>query len=166
MKELQSLTDMDELIEIHDEFLKKIIKLCFLDSKSKNVLDMISDLLKIPLEFRQLCKKYLLPSTQQEDSESSGDDETANKSIGKLGVSSTDQSLLNLESLQFVDRFNRCKQEFEQMVNSHRTRMKLLTAILKKYTKKGIFNYLNEAFIRFNFNSFYISREDEELDAV
>jgi len=43
---------MDELIEIHDEYLKKIVKLCFLDSKSKSVLDMISGLLQIALDFR------------------------------------------------------------------------------------------------------------------
>jgi hypothetical protein len=53
---------MDELIEIHEEYLKKILKLCFLDSKSKSVLDIIQGILQISLEFRQLCKKYLLVS--------------------------------------------------------------------------------------------------------
>lgn len=105
----------------------------------------------------------MLPSSHAtEDSDSSELENTPSV----LGVPSDDQSLLNIESLQFIDRFNRCKQEFEHLVSSHRTRMKVLTALLKKYTKKGVFNYLNEAFIRFNFNSFYISREDEELDAV
>ena len=47
-------------------------------------------------------------------------------------------------------------------MEGHRNRMKLLTASLKKYTKKGIYNYLNEAYIRFNFNNFYIRREDED----
>ena len=42
--------------------------------------------------------------------------------------------------------------------------MKLLTMTLKKYTKKGVFNYLNEAFVRLNFNNYYVSVEDEEID--
>jgi hypothetical protein len=79
-------------------------------------------------------------------------------------VSTEDTSLLNLSSLQFSDRLKACRQELQTLVNSHRTRMQLLTALLKKYTKKGVFNYLNEAFIRFNYNSFYIKREDEDLE--
>lgn len=64
--------------------------------------------------------------------------------------------MFKIESVDFMDRFLRCRQEFEQMVAKHRNKMKMLSASLKKYTKKGIFNYLNEAFIRFNFNNFYV----------
>lgn len=35
---------------------------------------------------------------------------------------------------------------------------------MKKYTKKGVFSYLDEGFIRLNFNNYYISRDIEGLD--
>jgi hypothetical protein len=120
-------------------------------------MDIIIGILSISLDFRSLCKRYFLNNTQNADSEDSDDELTH-------GSGKDDTTLLNLESLQFADRYNKCKKEFEQLVNSHRTRMKVLTALLKKHTKKGVYNYLNEAFIRFNFNNFYISREDEELE--
>ena len=43
-------------------------------------------------------------------------------------------------------------------------KMKILTLGLKKYTKKGVYSYLDEAFVRFNFNSFYLSRDEEGLE--
>ena len=42
--------------------------------------------------------------------------------------------------------------------------MKILIESLKRYTKKGVFSYLDEAFTRFNFNNFYMSRDREGLD--
>lgn len=39
------MTDMDQLVTIHEEFMSKIIKLCLLDSKSKNFLDLILNIL-------------------------------------------------------------------------------------------------------------------------
>jgi len=42
--------------------------------------------------------------------------------------------------------------------------MKLLTRDLKKYSKKGIYSFLNEAYIRFNFNGFYVDASEDETD--
>ena len=33
-----------------------------------------------------------------------------------------------------------------------------------KYSKRGAYTYINEAFVRFNFNSFYVNRDIEGLD--
>ena len=54
------MTDMDKLVTIHEEFLLKIIKLCMIDSKSKSTYDLIISLLQSCLDFRVLCKRYLL----------------------------------------------------------------------------------------------------------
>jgi hypothetical protein len=42
--------------------------------------------------------------------------------------------------------------------------MILIMDSLKRYTKKGVYSYLDEAFTRLNFNNFYISRDREGLD--
>lgn len=143
---------MDNLVTIHEEFISKIIKLCLLDSKSKNFLDLITNLLQISLDFRTLVKKHLLSSNSHSTEDDNDDLEIDNKN---------DASLLNYESVSFMDRYNECKTQLDMLKSKHRLRMQHLNQGLKKYTKKGIFNYLNEAFIRFNFNHYYISREEE-----
>jgi hypothetical protein len=40
--------------------------------------------------------------------------------------------------------------------------MRLLISKLSEFTKKGVLNYLNEALIRFNFNSFYMGGSSDE----
>ena len=104
------------------------------------------------LDFRALVKKYLVPTTSS-SLDDSDDSDTENKTSG--------DSLFNYDSLQFMDRYNECRQELDSLKEKHSLRMKHLNQGLKKYTKKGIFNYLNEAFIRFNFNHYYIGRDEE-----
>jgi hypothetical protein len=91
---------MDNLVTIHEEFISKIIKLCLLDSKSKNFLDLITNLLQISLDFRTLVKKYLLSSNTHSTVDDIDDFEVDNKN---------DTSLLNYESVSFMDRYNECK---------------------------------------------------------
>jgi len=74
-----------------------------------------------------------------------------------------DNSLLNLDSVQFIDRYSLCRKELDNLMDRHRSKMKVLCTSLKKYTKKGVYNYLNEAYIRFNFNNYYIREDDDEL---
>ena len=38
--------------------------------------------------------------------------------------------------------------------------MTILNGYLYKHNKKGVFNNMNEAFIRFNFNEYYIKEEE------
>jgi hypothetical protein len=144
------MTDMDNLVTIHEEFMSKIIKLCLLDAKSKNFLELILNILQVTLDFRTLIKKYLICSLSDDD-----DSENENPT-------DKSSSLFNLESLQFMDKYKECRRELDILKEKHTLRMKHLIQGLNKYTKKGIFNYLNEAFIRFNFNQYYIGKEHEE----
>jgi hypothetical protein len=145
------MTDMDNLVTIHEEFMSKIIKLCLLDAKSKNFLELILNILQVTLDFRTLIKKYLICSLSDDDDDSDNENPTDKSS-----------SLFNLESLQFMDKYKECRRELDILKEKHTLRMKHLIQGLNKYTKKGIFNYLNEAFIRFNFNQYYIGKEHEE----
>jgi hypothetical protein len=81
------MTDMDNLVTIHEEFMSKIIKLCLLDAKSKNFLELILNILQVTLDFRTLIKKYLICSLS--DDEDSDNENLTDKS----------SSLFNLESL-------------------------------------------------------------------
>jgi hypothetical protein len=144
------MSDMDNLVTIHEEFMSKIIKLCLLDAKSKNFLELILNILQVTLDFRTLIKKYLICSLSEDDD--SDNENPTDKS----------SSLFNLESLQFMDKYKECRRELDILKEKHTLRMKHLIQGLNKYTKKGIFNYLNEAFIRFNFNQYYIGKEHEE----
>jgi hypothetical protein len=148
------MTDMDNLVTIHEEFMSKIIKLCLLDGKSKNFLELILNILQVTLDFRVLVKKYLIPSCSlgNRDEDDSDNENPTDKS----------SCLFDLESLQFMDKYKECRRELDILKEKHTLRMKHLIQGLNKYTKKGIFNYLNEAFIRFNFNQYYIGREHEE----
>ncbi len=56
--------------------MSKIIKLCLLDSKSKNFLDLILNILQVSLDFRALVKKYLIPF---QSNDSSDEDEVSDK---------------------------------------------------------------------------------------
>ena len=148
------MTDMDHLVTIHEEFMSKIIKLCLLDTKSKNFLELILNILQVTLDFRTLVKKYLIPSYSLADK----DDDDSDNEISEDKSS----SLFNLESLKFMDNYNECQRELNILKEKHALRMKHLIQGLNKYTKKGIFNYLNEAFIRFNFNQYYLGKDHEE----
>jgi hypothetical protein len=143
------MTDMDNLVTIHEEFMSKIIKLCLLDAKSKNFLELILNILQVTLDFRTLIKKYLICSLSDDDSENENPTDKSS-------------SLFNLDSVQFMDKYKECRRELDILKEKHTLRMKHLIQGLNKYTKKGIFNYLNEAFIRFNFNQYYIGKEHEE----
>ena len=53
---------MEVLIQIHEDFIQKLTKLCMLDSKSRQLKEVVTKVLQIALYFRQLCNKYLLCS--------------------------------------------------------------------------------------------------------
>ena len=63
--------DMDELAQVHEEYIKNITKLCFLDARNAEVLKMLLAILQITLDFRRLCKHYLCPSVRDDASSSS-----------------------------------------------------------------------------------------------
>ena len=88
-------------------------------------------------------------------------DEDSDDSDGGNSDDSDSSTLLNIESIQFKERFITCRQDFDLLVEKHRNKMRLLISKLSEFTKKGVLNYLNEALIRFNFNSFYLGGSDE-----
>ena len=112
------MTDMDNLVTIHEDFMSKIIKLCLLDAKSKNFLELILNILQVTLDFRTLVKKYLIPScsVSDRDDEDSNDENTIDKS----------NSLFDLDSLQFMDKYKECRRELDILKEKHTLRMKHL----------------------------------------
>lgn len=137
---------MDELAQVHEEYIKNITKLCFLDKRNQEVLKMLLAILQITLDFRRLCQHYLSGPSIRDDASSSSEGEGLVAGGG----------LLEVESLQFVERYNKCRAELDRLVASHRQKMQVLTKQLEKHSKKGIFNYMNEALLRFNFNEYYV----------
>jgi hypothetical protein len=43
--EATTATDMEDLIEIHEDYIKKIMRMCFLESKYKTVHELIEKIL-------------------------------------------------------------------------------------------------------------------------
>ena len=43
--EASTATDMEDLIEIHEDYIKKIMRMCFLESKYKTVHELIEKIL-------------------------------------------------------------------------------------------------------------------------
>lgn len=72
--EATTSTDMEDLIEIHEDYIKKIMRMCFLESKYKTVHELIEKILQISLDFRGLQKKYLLPQKKNLDYDFDSDD--------------------------------------------------------------------------------------------
>jgi hypothetical protein len=107
------MTDMDNLVTIHEEFMSKIIKLCLLDAKSKNFLELILNILQVTLDFRTLIKKYLIFSLSDEDSDNENPTDKSS-------------SLFNLDSLQFMDKYKECRRELDILKEKHTLRMKHL----------------------------------------
>lgn len=82
----------------------------------------------------------------------------------------TGMGLLNINSSGFVQDVEECSEKLNQMRSQFEKHMLVLTTNLNKLTKtqsgKIILNYLSEILQRLNFNSYYVSRENEGLPPV
>jgi len=82
----------------------------------------------------------------------------------------TGMGLLNINSGNFVQNVEECSEKLNQMRTQFEKHMLVLTTNLNKLTKtqsgKIILNYLLEILQRLNFNSYYVSRENEGLPPV
>ena len=67
--------------------------------------------------------------------------------------------LLDLDSTQFMERYKSCRSEFEIISGRHKHMMIVLMKNLEKNSKQGVLNYLNEVYVRLNFNQYYIKEE-------
>ncbi|CDW85435.1 gamma-tubulin complex component 5 [Stylonychia lemnae] len=184
-----SMIDMDALVQIHQDFLLNIMRLCLLDNKSKLLLDMVLKVLQICLSFRELCQKYFLRSEGQglnmnnydqsasnnlDDSDDLGLNLSMDSDRGEEDVMDTinkerdadkfGRGLLRIDNFKFIDRIEECTVELNELRSKFTQCMQILIDALKRYTKKGVFSYLDEAFTRFNFNNYYMSRDREGLD--
>ena len=94
------MTDMDELIIIHNDFLSNILKSCILEQKNRQYHDLLMNLLQVCLDFRILCKHYLLTGSNDNEDDDGEDDlglnlssdddrenysSTQNRELGKYG---------------------------------------------------------------------------------
>jgi hypothetical protein len=63
-----------------------------------------------------------------------------------------------------MQKVKECKDEIVILKEKYKGAMIMIMTYLRKYTKKGVYSYLDEAFTRINFNNFYVSRDREGLD--
>ena len=121
----------------------------------------LGNLMNHVLEFRNLCKKYLLTSAEGELPD---DDDVISdggrygvpnrRSVEKLGM-----GLLKVNSPQFMQNLTLCNQELATLKQRFDLTMNILMrALALTENKAGEIKFLNEAFIRLNFNYFYIPR--------
>ena len=133
-------------------------------------------ILQICLDFRQIIKKYFLEkhSTGSSDLKTGAanddDDDDLDFDLNDTPSKDRDEEddvfgmgLLKVNSPYFLDRLEECEAHFKRVKEYFKNIMAEIMANLAKYSKKGIYSYLGEAFIRFNFNSYYVSRDREGL---
>ena len=95
--------DMDKLVQLHKEFLDSAIRRCMLHQKFKYMRRELGNLMNLVLEFRKICKKYLLTSGEDDLS----DDEVMSDG-GHYGVQNRRQvekmgmGLLKVNNPQFM----------------------------------------------------------------
>lgn len=159
--------DLDDLIEVHDSYLQRVMQLCLLDLKSQELLRYIMDIVEISQDFRKLIRQYLLtPVAADYDSDNSfdinSDQDEGQKQFTGMGI-------LQFSSNSFVTDLSECQSKLNFLRDKFEKHVKILTVNLNKLTKtqsgKIILSYLLEILQRLNFNSFYVSREDEDLPA-
>mmetsp|Transcript_32407 Transcript_32407/g.23940 ORF Transcript_32407/g.23940 Transcript_32407/m.23940 type:complete len:96 (+) Transcript_32407:755-1042(+) len=73
-------------------------------------------------------------------------------------------SLLQMGSNKFLEHLEECREEVEILREKYKSMMTIIIANLKRYQKKGVYSYMDEAFTRLNFNNYYLSRDKEGLD--
>ena len=156
------------------------MELCLLDSKAKHFMDIVLSILQICLDFRELCQVYLLrkpaetkqDNREMEEMDADGDlglsEESDKQDEDDIieGIEKYGKGQLRIESAKFMEKVGQCKTELQVLIDKFNSRMRMLIVGLHKIKTKGpcVYSYFNEAFIRFNFNSFYFSRDEEGLD--
>ena len=61
------IKDLDDIIEMHDASLNRILQLCLLDTKSQDLLRYMLEIVEICQQFRNLIKEYLIDGEYSED---------------------------------------------------------------------------------------------------
>jgi hypothetical protein len=79
-----TISDLDDIIEVHDAHMAKVIQLCLMDPKSKELLRYIMDIVEISQEFRKLIKMYLLTNSDAFASDDSASDNFSDSSNNRV----------------------------------------------------------------------------------
>ena len=144
------------------------------------------EIVDICQDFRKLIKYYLLSDdfdnmSDDDDAYSRGnqpghndsydmDPATSKSRSRKIEDKFTGMGLLSINSSNFVQNVDECSEKLNQMRTQYEKHMLVLTTNLNKLTKtqsgKIILSYLLEILQRLNFNSYYVSRENEGLPPV
>ena len=174
--------DMDKLVQIHKEFLGQVVRRCMLHPKFKYMRRELTNVQNCVLEFRRLCIKYLLSKPPSEAAkqmpgstdtfnnapdQGSDDDDVLLADGGYTGTSNRKRveqegmGLLKVHSPDFMGNLKLCSQELKTLRKRFNLTMEILMrALALTENKAGEIKHLNEAFIRFNFNYFYMKRQD------
>ena len=174
--------DMDKLVQIHKEFLSQVVRRCMLHPKFKYMRRELGNVMSCVLEFRKVCVKYLLskpssdaarqmPGSAETFSNApdweSDDEDVLLSDGGRTGISNRKRieqegmGLLKVQSPEFMANLKLCSQELKTLRQRFNLTMEILMrALALTENKAGEIKHLNEAFIRFNFNYFYMKRQD------
>jgi hypothetical protein len=125
------------------------------------------DIVEISQEFRRLIREYLLSEADQDVEEDSDTSFDSGNRRGQASGGFNGLGILMYSSSSFVTDLAECQAKLNFLRDKFEKQMKVLTVNLNKLTKtqsgKIILSYLLEILQRLNFNSFYVSREDENL---
>ena len=75
LNQLQVTTDIDDIIQMHDTYLSKIMQLCLLDLKSQELLRYVMEIVEICLQFRKLIRFYLIENDNPDRGSDDDEDE-------------------------------------------------------------------------------------------
>jgi len=172
-------TDLDDIIQMHDNYLGRIMQLCLLDTKSQELLRYIMEVVDICQQFRKLVRHYFLDSDNPDQNSDDEDEMFVNNDYSSTDQKSRSQKIeenfpgvgiLRFNSMNFTQYSQECFEKLEKLRHKYKNHMMVLTTNLNKLTKtqsgKIILSYLLEILQRLNFNSYYVSRDAENLPPV
>ena len=65
--------DLDDIIEMHDNYMARVIQLTLMDNKSKELVRYITEVVEVTQEFRKLVTEYLLNDEQSDSDDGDSD---------------------------------------------------------------------------------------------
>ena len=153
---------MDELIKLHKNFQHQVLRRCMLDHTLRHFKRELNNAMDTVLDFRRICRKYFLckvPGEEDSDDELfyGGSSGVGNKGNMRRRYEKEGMGALKVANQDFIHNLKLCVQELATV----RARFKHTMQILMKglsitENKAGDIKFLSEAFIRFNFNNFYL----------
>jgi hypothetical protein len=110
--------DLDDIIEMHDSYMDRVIQLTLLDGKSKDLVRFITDVADICQEFRKLIVHYLLNGGDEfsdSDEEQNKPERRRLRSIKEIEEDFNGMGLLIFGSSSFNQNFNEFSEKLEKL---------------------------------------------------